>query len=429
MEVFDGTPQQHSPFKVAPRIGFAWDVAGDGKTAVRGGFGVFYDRYSDDNILDLIELPPILNTYTLNYTTLPELLSNPLSATPTAVRYIDEFTPPVVYNWSLGVQREIGFQLVADIAYVGNAARDQLINNGAINGRPYGYAYQPSSLDSTNVSGGQAQPLPDDLLRPYQGYGSITQRTFAGYGDYHALQVSMNRRRTADGLSFGVSYTYSSSKNLGTIDPFVSDNRARNYTLNGSRPHNFVVNYSYEIPNLSQKWNNVLVKALADNWQVSGITSILSGTKQGFSYGYTNVPTGVLSGTGAINGGASRPDIVCDPNIPRGDRSFDKQFDTSCIRPPSDPNRLGNAIGDEYQGPGFMNWDFSFFKVVPMGGTRRLQFRIELYNAFDTDQWSATDTSATFNYVTGEQNDSAFGKLTGATNSARRIQLGVRFTF
>ena len=151
-----------------------------------------------------------------------------------------------------------------------------------INGRPYGYAYQPSSLDPTVVSGGQAQPLPDDLLRPYQGYGSITQRTFDGYSDYNALQVALNRRRTADGLSFGVAYTYSVAKNLQAIDPFVSDNRARNYNLNGSRPHNLVINYSYEIPNLSQKWNNIFVKALADNWQVSGITSILSGTKQGF---------------------------------------------------------------------------------------------------------------------------------------------------
>jgi hypothetical protein len=190
-----------------------------------------------------------------------------------------------------------------------------------------------------------------------------------------------------------------------------------------------VINYSYEVPNLSQKWNNVVVKALADNWQISGITSILSGTKQGFSYGWTGVPTGTLSGTGAINGAASRPDIVCDPNMSRSDRSFDVQFDTSCIRPPSDANRLGNATGDEYQGPGYMNWDLSFFKVVPMGGNRRLQFRVELYNAFDTDQWTAADTSAIFNYVTGAQTDANFGKLTGATLSARRIQLGARFTF
>ena len=77
-----------------------------------------------------------------------------------------------------------------------------------INGRPYGYAYQPSSLDPTNVAGGQAQPLPDDFLRPYQGFGRIQQREFAGYSDYHALQFSVNRRRSSDGLSVGAAYTY-----------------------------------------------------------------------------------------------------------------------------------------------------------------------------------------------------------------------------
>ena len=105
------------------------------------------------------------------------------------------------------MQRDIGWNFVGDFAYVGNAARDQRVDNGAINGRPYGYAYQPSSLDSTNVIGGITQPLPDDLLRPYRGYGSITQRTYDGYGDYHSLQFSVNRRRSSDGLTFGVAYT------------------------------------------------------------------------------------------------------------------------------------------------------------------------------------------------------------------------------
>ena len=252
MAVFEGTPQQHSPFKVAPRIGFAWDVTGDGKTAIRGGAGIFYDRYSDDNILDLVELPPLLNTYTTNYTTMTDLLNNALTATPTAVRLIDDFTPPVVYNWSLGVQRDIGYQLVGDVAYVGNAARNNLITR-QINGQPYGYAYKPSSLDPTNVSGGQPQPYLDDLLRPYQGYGAITRREFTGFSDYHSMQFAVNRRRTADGLSFGVAYTYELVNNtLNTIDPFVSDNRARNYTSSGRRPHNLVFNYSYEVPNAQQ---------------------------------------------------------------------------------------------------------------------------------------------------------------------------------
>ena len=130
MEVFDGTPQQTSPFRAAPRASFAWDVTGDGKTAVRGGGGIFYDRYADDIILDLIELPPVLNTYRTNYTTINELLGAPLTSTPSAARLVDEFTPPVVYNWSIGVQRDIGFNLIADAAYVGNAGRESAGDDG-----------------------------------------------------------------------------------------------------------------------------------------------------------------------------------------------------------------------------------------------------------------------------------------------------------
>ena len=429
MQVYDGTPQDSNPFRLAPRIGIAWDVTGDGKTAVRAGAGTFYDRYSDDNILDLVELPPLLNTYTTNYTTIPELLASPLTATTTSVRFIDPFDPPTVHNWSAGVQRDIGWNLVADGAYVGNAARKQRVDV-AINGRPYGYTYLPENLDPTNVNNGQRQPYPDDLLRPYRGYSNITRRTYEGYADYHSLQFALTRRRAADGLTVSAAYTYQiSNKNLGSIDPFVDDNRARNYTQNGRRPHTLNISYSYEVPNLSRRWNNILVKALLDNWQVSGITSILSGTYTNFSYGYTGAPTGTLTGQGAINGGGSRVNLLCDPNLPRGDRTFDRQFRTECIGPPTDQFRLGTSTNDEYLNPGFMNVDLSFFKNVPLGGARRLQFRVELYNAFDTDQWNGVDTSAQFHYVTGEQTDTNFGRLTGATFSARRIQLGARFTF
>ena len=430
MHVYDGTPHDTSPFRVAPRFGFAWDVTGDGKTAVRGGAGVFYDRYSDDNILELIEMPPVLNTYRTNYTTISELLATPLSATPAGVRRIDPFTPPVVYNWSLGVQRDVGFNLIADAAYVGNAGRNQQVQVD-LNGRPYGYAYLPSSLDPTTVVGGQAQPLPDDFLRPYQGFGRIQQREFTGYSDYHALQLSVNRRRSSDGLSVGAAYTYQiSNQNLGAIDPFVDDNRARNYTSAGRRPHVLVINYSYDVPNLSQKWNNVVAKVVFDNWQFSGLTTFTSGTYGGFNFNYANLPTGVLSGNGSINGGGSRVVVTCDPNLPRGERTFERQFRTECVAPPTDQYRIGTALNDEYLGPGFMNWDISAFKHVPMGGARRLQLRVELYNAFNTDQWTGVNNNASFDYTTGAlTNANTFGRLNGNTNSARRIQLGARFLF
>jgi hypothetical protein len=430
MRVYDGTPQESSPFRVAPRLSFAWDPTGDAKTAVRGGAGVFYDRYSDDNILDLIELPPVLNTYRTNYTTISELLSSPLTATPTNLRRVEPFDPPVVYNWSLGVQRDVGFNLVADVAYVGNAARKQVLTKD-INGRPYGYAYLPSSLDPSNVVGGRAQPLSDDFLRPYQGWARIQQREFTGYSDYHALQLSVSRRRSPDGLSVGAAYTFQiSNKSLTTDDPYVEDNRARNYTSNGRRPHVLVINYSYDVPNLSRKWDNLLAKVVFDDWQISGVTTLTTGTYGGFGYNFVNAPTGTLTGTGAINGGGSRVVITCDPNLPRGDRTFERQFRTECIAPPTDQYRLGTATQDEYLGPGYVNWDISLFRHVPMGGSRRLQLRVELYNAFNSYQWTGVNTNASFDYTTGVlTNVNTFGRLNGNTNSARRIQLGARFTF
>ena len=334
------------------------------------------------------------------------------------------------------MQREIGWRLVADVAYVGNSARDQLVTR-PINGQGYGYAYQPSSLDPTNVSGGITQPLPNDYLRPYRGWSSVTQREFTGYGDFHSCQVSVNRRRSTDGLSVGAAYTYQIfSKNLTTIDPFYQgDMSQRYYNQAGNantarRPHVLILNYSYEVPNLSKKFDNVLTKALADNWQISGITTITSGTYQSLGFSYQNAPTGTLTGTGGIDTPGNRPDIVCDPNISRGERTFERQFNVDCIKPPSDQYRLGNSSGDEYLGPGYWNFDISAFKNVPVGGAKRLQLRFELYNAFNNNQWTGTNTTANFDFNTGALlNATTVGRLNGNTNSARRIQLGARFIF
>jgi hypothetical protein len=241
----------------------------------------------------------------------------------------------------------------------------------------------------------------------------------------------VTRRRAGDGLSFGAAYTYQVvNKSLGAVDPFVDDNHARNYTSAGRRPHTLVLNFAYDVPNLSRKWKSVVAKAVFDDWQFSGVGTISSGTYGGLTSSFSNVPTGALSGSGAINGGASRAIITCNPNLPRGERTFERQFRTECVAPPSDPHRLGTALNDEYLGLGFMNWDLSVFRNVGLGGKRRLQLRVELYNAFNTDQWTGVSTNATFDYRTGTlTNPAVFGRLTGATLSARRIQLGARFTF
>src|SRR5262249_21760600 len=155
---------------------------------------------------------------------------------------------------------------------------------------------------NADPSQNNTQPKPIDYLRPYRGYTGITARTWDGYNNYHSIQLSVNRR-LSNGLAWGVAYTGSVRKSLGTFDSNLSaaENKARNYTMNGSRPHNLVVNYNYSVPNLSPHWNHLVAKVLVDNWQLSGVSVFQSGTHQGFSVTFTGAPLTDMTGIGVNN--------------------------------------------------------------------------------------------------------------------------------
>ena len=426
-QVYDESILNTPAIQVAPRIGFAWDVTADGRTAVRGGFGIFPDRFNDDIVLQMVELPPLVLSPTANYTTISELLSTPLSLSPATARSLNpNYKPQQIKNWSIGVQRDLGFKLVADVSYVGSVGR-RMLQTRNINAVPYGANSLASSIDPT--TGG---PLPANFLRPYRGYGDILLNEFAGFSDYHALQTSVNRRYTA-GLRVGVAYTLSDAKNVGasstqnnpTVNPFL-DVRTRNYGSVG-RKHNLAVNYSYDVPGLSRYADNAVVRAVFDNWQISGVTTALSGATLPLTYTITGISD--LTGTGGnANGLDTRVDIICEPNLSRGDRSPTRAFATECIAPPSAAtNRIGTARGDEIIGPGYLNWDITVAKNIPFGGSRRVQFRTELYNAFNNVQFSTVNTAAIFN-AAGQQTNAEFGQYTAARD-ARRIQLTIRVDF
>lgn len=431
MEVARETVYDATGILLAPRIGFAWDITGDGRTAVRGGAGVFYDRYQDDIILSLVEQPPLMDTRTTDFTTIPTLLQSQLIQSPRGVTAFDEFQVPTVYNWSLGVQRQLPWQMVGDVAYVGNANRNNPTQT-PINSFGYGTTrtdLNPQNIDRTNNN----QAMPADYLRPYRGFGGINLRQWNGYANYHSIQVSVNRR-LSNGFAGGVAYTGSRRFSRGDRNPFLSDQRdeARGYSKNGSRPHVFNINYNYIVPDASRVWDNILVRGVLDGWQVSGNTQILSGTWGTFGYGLTGAPFGDMTG----GPGGSRPALVCDPRLPRGERTMTRQFRTECIQMPgpmSDPNDiyfLGTDSNAHWVTPGYVNHDLTLFKNFRMDGNRNLQVRVEFYNLLNSDQFTGVDTSATFNYATGEMTDANFGTVTGTRgSSARVIQLGLRFTF
>ncbi len=417
-----------------PRVGFAFDVFGDGKTSLRGGVGIFYDRFNDDQVLQLVELPPNVITATANFTTISALFSTPgqgnMSVSPPGVFSIQtDFDSPAVYNFSLGVQRDIGFNTVLDVAYVGSLAR-HLLQRRSINSVPYGARFNPSSIDST-VAGG-ATPLPDNFLRPYKGYGDINMIEFAGNSNYHSLQVQTNRRFTTS-LAFGLSYTWSKAMNQvdgnnNNINPFI-DPRIRNYGKAGfDRTHIFTFNYVYKVPGLNKYWDNALTRTVFDGWEMSGITSFSSGAPLGIGY---NLSPGadLVGGSGA--GLDSRVVLAGDPNLPKDQRTPTRHFDTTVVRMPSRAEfGIGNAPKDPIRGPGINNWDISVFKNFRIGGEKgvSMQYRLEMYNAFNHTQFLDVDTTARFNPNTGEQTNARFGAYTTARDS-RRIVMGLKLNF
>ena len=429
MRVFNERILETPSVKLGPRFGFAYDLLGDGKNVLRGGFGLFFDRFNDDQVLQLVEAPPLVNTAQVIYTTIRQLLSQPLNFSPPGVFAMQRsYDPPTVYNWSLGVQRDLGRGLVADVAYVGNVGR-HLLHRRSLNATPYGTNFLPSSIDRT-VTGNR--PLPVNFLRPIQGFADIQYIEMASTSNYHSLQTQVNRR-FGRSLTFGAVWTWSKAMDLvdgnnNAVNPFL-DFRARNYgKASFDRTHNAAFHFSYSAPQFSRKWNNGFARWALDGWELSGYTSFLSGQPLGIGVGYLQS----VDITGASGAGVdSRVDLTGDPNLPRGERTELRHFRTEVVRPPDRASfGIGTAAKDLIRGPGVNNWDLSLLKNFRLGSSeaRRLQFRWETYNTFNHTQFTSVDTATRFDINTGANTNARFGQYT-ATRDARRTVLALKFYF
>jgi hypothetical protein len=391
---------------------------------IRGGAGLFLDRTRQLITAVSVNQPPLAYTPTIYYDNLSTFTQSGGALGPSNITFISpakRAQQPSVFNYSLGIQRQLPLGLVADASYVGSAS-SHLLDARNLNAVPLGSRFSPANADST-VAG---RPLPDNFFRPYPGLGDLNTYEFASSANYQSLQTSL-QRRFARNLGLGASYTFSKALGVGNnyasvVSSYFSPRRWNYGPLNFDRSNVFTLNYQYDLPNPGARLNNSVLKAFADSWTVSGVTSFVSGAP--FTPTMTTTTGIEISGSAE----AARITVVGDPRLDKSQKSFSRNFNTAAFAL-TPVGSFGNAGVGILRGPGSNNWDISLNKRIPIGlGERRgFNLRVEAYNAFNHTQFSTVDSTARFNPA-GAQVNQTFGWFTAARNP-RVVSFALRFAF
>jgi len=398
-EIFTGDPgfppdgRSNSWNNLAPRLGFAYDPSGNGKTSIRGGAGIFLNSrvpaFSNDAMVQtspfsptvsLINPPSFSNPY--------QGVTNPFPLTfpvphdfvfPTPVRVYSwdashyKLQTPTVYNWNLTMERQVRPNWLVRAAYV--ASRTNHMNeNEQLNPS----VYIPGSSLST------------DARRPFQPYTSIVQATGSGNAWYHSLQLSLEKRLSR-GFTILANYTWSKSLDnmpQGTdvtspilnavigMSPYVPhfkslDTGPSDFDFN----HVFVVSYVWQLPALanSSRW----LRVVAGNWQLTGITSGQTGGPITITAGQDRSQTGIGNDKGQLLAQNAYGAGACGTAAP----CVDYLVPTAFGLPPL--GTYGNIAKGTLRGPGLFNTDLGVFKRFPINERWSVQFRAEFFNAFN----------------------------------------------
>ena len=259
-----------------PRVGFAYDFTGNGRTALRGGWGWFHDTSQSNPFSNTTGNPPVSFTPTLYYGSLDTYADTAGAVGPTSMTALyGRHRAPNTMNFSLSLQHRVWDTLI-DASYVGSLSRHLFLVRNT-NPIPMFGRFDPANGDPTRAG----KPLPDNFFRPYRGFGDLNTYENSGTSNYNAFQLSATRRYTR-GFQFGLAYTW--SKTLGVantdtsgISPYFPA-RSRNYgPLAYDRAHVATFNYIYDVPGLGAKLGSRPVGWITDNWQVSGITTFSTG--------------------------------------------------------------------------------------------------------------------------------------------------------
>jgi hypothetical protein len=360
---------------------------------------------------------------------------------------------PTSYNFSLGVQQDIGYKTVLEVSYVGSLSR-HLGERRNINQIPDG-----AKLGTNNISPVTGSRLGDDFLRPFRGYGDINMVMYSGTSNYHSMQAQVNRRYS-NNFQYGLAYTYSKSFDYANDDSSDVNNgrpyKAFNYAPSDfDQTHIFTVNYIWDVPGLSRRFDNGFVRALFDNWQISGQTSYASGKPKNIGVTYNSGTVDITRGQpcpvqstrsahptnsaldrctpftdwtgGDIN---ARPFMICDPmqNVGGADPTGTPYvINRDCFAPPTALGQIGNMPRNAVRMPSTFNTDLAFFKNIRWGERATIQLRWETYNLFNHTNFRDIDAGLTFGLVA--INPSPTGAACSATNvcTAEYRQTNTRF--
>jgi hypothetical protein len=416
----------NSYLTVQPRLGFALDLYGNGKSVLRGGAGMFFERVQGNDIYGAATNPPFAFQPSANDVQFssPTTTVNGGAAPPgpptvpaglTALAYY--YPNPATAQFSLGLQQQLAPAIVGVLQYVGSAGWNQS-DERAINTLPLA-----DLTDRAAVASG----TPSNPYRVFPGYAGINQVESATSQNYNSLQAGL-RIENKHGLTAQLSYTWSheidiqsgdlGSTNVAGSSGSVSDPFNLKYDRGSGvldRRHIFSANYDYQLP-FFHSGSNLLTHEVLGGWEVSGVTTAEAGSPVNVTYSTDTLGLG--------GGTLNRPDLVSSPH---GDKSQLQWFNTAAFAPPTAPwagggnQGFGSAGKDTIVGPGLFNWNVSLFKNIPLTSHEgpHLEIRFESFNTFNHTEFNGIDTGYT---------DSKFGQVT-STYDPRVLQFGGKFLF